>query len=204
MLLAFTVSLKHRLRFEPFAHYPDIQSLVGHLDTFAKGAHHEDNMINKKKTPWKVAGEYLGLSVANSNPRKELKRADRPLGNLPLEILTYLSAYIEETSNNGTLKSPVVYGQIRKSTLAPIIFIRSCMLMKFPNSQRHCLANRLPILCRASPQHSSSCRLQHPHFPNRSPLRLYSALPTHRRSWLAHHPRHHRWGLHHRRPRSHW
>lgn len=112
MLLAFAVSLKHKLRFEPYAHYADIQSLVGHMDTFAKAAHKEEHLLPVKKTPWKRAGEYLGLSMAASNPRKELKKADRPLGDLPLEILTYLSAYVEETSTNGTLRSPLVIGQI--------------------------------------------------------------------------------------------
>lgn len=112
MLLAFAVSLKHKLRFEPYAHYPDISSLVGHLDTFAKSAHKEENLVEEKKTPWKRAGEFLGLSIAMSNPRKTIKRSDVPLGNLPLEILTYLSVYIEEVSSNGTLKSPIVFGQI--------------------------------------------------------------------------------------------
>jgi ion channel-forming bestrophin family protein len=63
-------------------------------------------------TPWKRMGNYLGLSVAMSNPRKAIKRSDKPLGNLPLEILTYLSCYVEEVSANGTLKSPIIYGQI--------------------------------------------------------------------------------------------
>ncbi|TVY40075.1 UPF0187 protein [Lachnellula occidentalis] len=114
LILAFAVSLKHKLRFEPYAHYPDIQSLVGHLDTFAKAARSEENQDQnqKKKTPWKVVGEYLGLSMASSNPRKELKRASAPLGNLPLEILTYLSAYIEECSMNLTCKTPVILGAL--------------------------------------------------------------------------------------------
>ncbi|KAH8812712.1 Bestrophin, RFP-TM, chloride channel-domain-containing protein [Xylogone sp. PMI_703] len=118
LILAFAVSLKHKLRFEPYAHYPDLASLIGHLDTFAKNAHKEENMVEQKKTPWKRAGEFLGLSVAMSNPRKALKRADRPLGNLPLEILTYLSAYVEEVNNNGTLKSAIVFGQIMTSLAA--------------------------------------------------------------------------------------
>lgn len=112
LILAFAVSLKHKLRFEPFAHYPDIASLVGHLDTYAKAAHKEEHLVTPKKTIWKRIGEYLGLTMASSNPRKELKRADKPLGNLPLEVLTYLNAYIEEVVNNGTLKSPVVAGQM--------------------------------------------------------------------------------------------
>lgn len=116
LILAFAIALKHKLRFEPYAHYPDIASLVGHLDTFAKAAYTPEVEVVQKKTPWKAVGEYLGLSVASSNPRKVIKRSTRPLGNLPLEILTYLSCYVEEVSTNGTLKSPIIYGQISKSS----------------------------------------------------------------------------------------
>jgi putative membrane protein len=131
LILAFAVSLKHKLRFEPYAHYPDIASLVGHLDTFAKSAHKEENLVEKKKNPWKVVGEYLGLSMASSNPRKAIKRADRPLGNLPLEILTYLSCYVEDVTVNNTLKSAVVQGQIRKSFLPHLYsLLEEIMLMK--------------------------------------------------------------------------
>jgi putative membrane protein len=112
LILAFAVALKHRLRFEPYQHYPDIASLTGHLDTFAKSAFTPEVLVDKKKTPWKRVGEFLGMSVAMSNPRKTIKRATQPLGNLPLEILTYLNAYFEAVFTNGTLKSPIVYGQI--------------------------------------------------------------------------------------------
>jgi hypothetical protein len=80
-----------------------------------------------KMTPWKRVGNYLGMSMAQSNPRKAIKRADKPLGNLPLEILTYLSCYIEEANANGTLKSPIVYGQISKSSPnPPLSFLLGC------------------------------------------------------------------------------
>jgi predicted membrane chloride channel (bestrophin family) len=49
--------------------------------------------------------------MAISNPRKELKRATDPLGNLPLEILTNLSAYIKELFNNGTFKVSIYQTQ---------------------------------------------------------------------------------------------
>ncbi|PMD59542.1 UPF0187-domain-containing protein [Hyaloscypha bicolor E] len=117
LILAFAVSLKHKLRFEPFAHYQDLASLIGHLDTYAKGATKE-HLDEGKMTPWKRVGNYLGMSMAQSNPRKAIKRADKPLGNLPLEILTYLSCYIEEANANGTLKSPIVCGQIMTSLAA--------------------------------------------------------------------------------------
>lgn len=112
LILAFAVSLKHRLRFEPHVHYEDLNSLVNHLDTFAKSAFEPQNVIPKKKTIWKETGEFLGLPFAVSNPRKEMKRASKPLGNLPFEIVTYLSAYYEEAQLIGTLASPVVYGQV--------------------------------------------------------------------------------------------
>ncbi|TVY59713.1 UPF0187 protein [Lachnellula suecica] len=142
LILAFTVSLKHKLRFEPYAHYPDIRSLVGHLDTFAKAAHREDNYVVKKKTPWKTVGEYLGMSMANSNPRKELKRSALPLGNLPLEILTYLSSYIEETSVNGTLKNPVVVGQVltNKHKVGQVAALTDCQA-----SAERVLSTPLPV-----------------------------------------------------------
>lgn len=115
LLLAFAVSLKHKLRFEPYAHYPDIQSLVDHLDTFAKTAYNPSAPDSEEtKTSWyKKIGMYLGITWAESNPRKAIKNADKPLGNLPLEILGYLSSYSEECSKNGTLRTPIVFAQIR-------------------------------------------------------------------------------------------
>jgi putative membrane protein len=118
LVLAFAVALKHKLRFEPYGHYEDIVSLISHLDTYATRAYTPELQISRKKLFWKELGMKLGVSFAESNPRKALKRATKPVGNLPMEILTYLSCYVEEASTNGTLKSAVVYGQIRK-LLAP-------------------------------------------------------------------------------------
>jgi ion channel-forming bestrophin family protein len=121
LILAFAISLKHKLRFEPFAYYPDLASLIGHLDTYAKGVYkeHSETMTEQNISPWKRVGTYLGMSMAQSNPRKAIKRADRPLGNLPLEILTYLSCYVEEVQENETLKNSSVCSQIRRFSLPP-------------------------------------------------------------------------------------
>ncbi|KAH7121069.1 Bestrophin, RFP-TM, chloride channel-domain-containing protein [Dendryphion nanum] len=102
LIAAFSVALKHKLRFEPFTHYDDLKHLVGHLDTFAKTADLPD--LNKKPSLFKKAGTFLGLSMAESNPRKNIKRATKPLGNLPLEILSHLSAYMKTIYDNGTFK----------------------------------------------------------------------------------------------------
>lgn len=103
LITAFAVSLKHRLRFEPSIEYPDLQPYVAHLRTFAGDA--DQSVLQKQKeSPWKSFGEYLGVSFAESNPRKLIKRSKENLGNLPLEILTYLSAYLETCFANDTLK----------------------------------------------------------------------------------------------------
>ncbi|KAF7882780.1 uncharacterized protein EAF02_006143 [Botrytis sinoallii] len=90
----------------------DLSALTHHLNTYAQSATTPEVLIEKKRTPWKRTGEYLGLSFAASNPRKAIKRSSKPVGNLPNEVLTYLNSYVEGTIRNGTLDSPVVLGQI--------------------------------------------------------------------------------------------
>lgn len=94
LILAFAVALKHRLRFEPYAQYEDLEQLVAHLSIFAGDAFDPETSELKPKTKWKRGGEYLGLTFAESNPRKAIKRSKKNLGHLPLEVLTYLSAYV--------------------------------------------------------------------------------------------------------------
>lgn len=111
---AFAIALKHHLRFEPDIAYKDLVGLVGHLDTFAKEASDPDLTKPHPKTPWKAAGEYLGVSFAESNPRKRIKRAKKPLGHLPIEILNHLSAYIDHCVKQGIFPSALHQGQISK------------------------------------------------------------------------------------------
>ncbi|KAE8313018.1 Bestrophin, RFP-TM, chloride channel-domain-containing protein [Aspergillus transmontanensis] len=103
LILAFAVALKHKLRFEPDIAYDDLAGLVGYLDTFAKDAHDRQRLQPQRKSLWKSTGEYLGVSFAESNPRKLIKRSKKPLGHLPLEILNHLSAYIDRCIANETL-----------------------------------------------------------------------------------------------------
>ncbi|KAJ2903848.1 hypothetical protein MKZ38_009231 [Zalerion maritima] len=105
LLVAFSVALKHKLRWEPYTQYDDLAGLVGHLDVFAKAATEEDPSAALRHKPnfFKATGQYLGISFAASNPRKALKNATKPLGNLPLEILTFLAAYVDELAEDGLL-----------------------------------------------------------------------------------------------------
>ncbi|KAF2644525.1 UPF0187-domain-containing protein [Massarina eburnea CBS 473.64] len=109
LIVAFSMALKHRLRFEPYAYYEDLRHMVGHLDTCAKDAGVPDS--SRKQNPLKTAGQFLGIPMAESNPRKELKKAKAPLGNLPLEILSHLSAYMKTIYDNETLKVSIYQTQ---------------------------------------------------------------------------------------------
>ena len=112
LILGFAVSLKHRLRFEPDVAYNDLAGLVGYLHTFAREAHDPASLHPPPKSVWKSAGEYLGFSFAESNPRKLIKRAKKPLGNLPLEVLNHLSVYVNSVIKDNTLSSPSHQAQL--------------------------------------------------------------------------------------------
>ncbi|PHH66147.1 hypothetical protein CDD81_210 [Ophiocordyceps australis] len=112
LLLAFAVALKHNLRFEPYTAYPDLQHLIGHLHTFAKDATAAQGQCQsvapgKRRNFFRGVGEYLGVSFAASNPRKTLKRASHPLGNLPLEILNHVAVTIDMLVANEQLRVPM-------------------------------------------------------------------------------------------------
>ncbi|KAJ6446745.1 arginine permease [Purpureocillium lavendulum] len=110
LIVAFAVSLKHSLRFEPYTAYPDLQHLIAHLDTFARAATETagpEAVDGRKKKFFREVGEYLGVSFAASNPRKTLKRATQPLGNLPLEILNHIAVTIDMLVRNDQLRVPM-------------------------------------------------------------------------------------------------
>ncbi|KAF3766173.1 UPF0187 domain membrane protein [Cryphonectria parasitica EP155] len=102
LLNAFATALKHRLRFEPATVYLDLAPLVVHLDTMA-GRADQASLIPKPKSRWQYAAEYLGIPMAAEDPRIVLDNATDNLGNLPLEILTYLSTYMKHVVEQKTL-----------------------------------------------------------------------------------------------------
>ncbi|KAM0244890.1 hypothetical protein ACHAP5_005796 [Fusarium lateritium] len=92
LIAGYAVALKHTLRFEHCASQPDMQPYIAHLNTFAG----RTTAPTKRVTNFnKFAGEYLGLSFAQSDPRKYLKRAEEHQGNLPLEILNHLAITLD-------------------------------------------------------------------------------------------------------------
>ncbi|KAH7092413.1 Bestrophin, RFP-TM, chloride channel-domain-containing protein [Paraphoma chrysanthemicola] len=108
LISAYAVALKHKLRFEPGIHHDDLINMVAHLDTFAKGV---PKQPRKRNNIFKTAGNFLGVPMAESNPRKLEKASTVPLGNLPLEILSHLSSYMKHIYDNGTFKVSIYQTQ---------------------------------------------------------------------------------------------
>jgi predicted membrane chloride channel (bestrophin family) len=100
LIAGFAVALKHTLRFEHCASQPDMQPYITNLNTFAGKTTPPTKRVSNFK---KVAGEYLGLSFAQSDPRKHLKRAEEHQGNLPLEILNHLAITLDQIITNKQL-----------------------------------------------------------------------------------------------------
>lgn len=113
MIVAFSRAVLHKLRFEPGIEYLDLKARVEYLDTFAKAAEAEIPKV-REHGKLKAAGEYLGVTFAESNPRKRIKQSKKPLGNLPLEILSHLSSYVQSTIDNDTLKVGLYQNQASK------------------------------------------------------------------------------------------
>lgn len=101
LIAGFAVALKHTLRFEPCGDQPDLQPYIAHLNTFVQTNMHPPERRNTSLH--KSVGEYLGVSFAQSNPRKLLKKADQHQGNLPLEILSHLGLFLDSLVANKQL-----------------------------------------------------------------------------------------------------
>ncbi|KAF2024067.1 UPF0187-domain-containing protein [Setomelanomma holmii] len=108
MISAYAVALKHKLRFEPGVYHDDLINMVSHLDTYAKAA---EPQPRKKQNIFKTAGQFLGVPMAEPNPRKLEKASRVPIGNLPLEILSHLSSYMKQIYDNGTFKVSIYQTQ---------------------------------------------------------------------------------------------
>ncbi|KAK6516803.1 hypothetical protein TWF506_006689 [Arthrobotrys conoides] len=110
LLLAFCVALKHKLRHQPEYDYKDLQGLIANIQSFAKQAHRDGDIPPRKAltTPQRISA-YLGITFFEKNPirrYKAYKKAGKNHGNLPLEIMTYLSSYLEMVVQGGQIPVP--------------------------------------------------------------------------------------------------
>jgi putative membrane protein len=100
----------HKLRFEPYVDYDDLRGYVDFLDTYARAANMGVDPHHPKPGFFARAGDALGISFAQHNPRSLIKNAQKPLGNLPLEILIYLQSYMDAQFEN-KLMTVAIYQQ---------------------------------------------------------------------------------------------
>ncbi|KAK6525175.1 hypothetical protein TWF694_005321 [Orbilia ellipsospora] len=114
LLLAFCVALKHKLRHQPEYDYKDLKGLISHLQTFAKEAHSE---IPRRKAlaAHQRISSYLGITFLEKSPThryKAWKKAGKHHGNLPLEIMTYLSSYVNDVIGAGCMPMPACQSMV--------------------------------------------------------------------------------------------
>ncbi|KAG0128279.1 Bestrophin, RFP-TM, chloride channel-domain-containing protein [Tuber indicum] len=126
LILGFCQAVKHKLRHEIEADYADLEPLIDHLNTFAKRARSSDrsatahNLGLSNRSKFQTWGENLGLPFCESNPQKSIKVARKQgkhHGNLPLEIMNYLSSYYEHCIKSGTLTGPCWQSQVSTSLM---------------------------------------------------------------------------------------
>lgn len=123
LINGFAVALKHRLRFEAAPDYADLAPYIECLDIMVSNGDDFSSLHPPdKRNPFKRTGEFLGVSFAESNPRKYMKRATFNLGNIPHEILGYLQSYLDHILLNGTLSNGPVQSNIlaQLSTMADV------------------------------------------------------------------------------------
>ena len=119
MILGFVIATKYRLRRQPGYEYPDLRPLIQNLSTFAKAAYLADGPTPQKRyNAFRQAGQFLGVPGAASDPLKPLRKGPTYHGNLPFEILTYVSAYMQITIDSGTMTVSIIQTQAMNSLTA--------------------------------------------------------------------------------------
>ena len=112
MIMGFVIATKYRLRREPGYDYPDLRPLIQNLSTFAKSAFFTDGPLPKKHyNAFRQAGQFLGVPGTSSDPLKLLRKGPKYHGNLPFEILNYISAFMQMSFSNGTMNVTIVQTQ---------------------------------------------------------------------------------------------
>ncbi|KAF2760905.1 UPF0187-domain-containing protein [Pseudovirgaria hyperparasitica] len=110
LIISFAVALKHKLRYEPGINSDEeYAGLFQWMDTFIGPP--KDLSTTAKKPTWKHYGELIGLPFAIDNPRKLIKQMEsqQSIGNLPLEILTYLSTFVDHVMSKSEGRLAAVY-----------------------------------------------------------------------------------------------
>jgi ion channel-forming bestrophin family protein len=104
LILGYAIATKYRLRRQIGCTFPDLYPLIRNLPTLP-----ESSDVDETNSEGKLRRlcQILGLPGTGSEERMMKNVSDYGL-NVPLEILTYVSAYINKCGRNGTLADPVL------------------------------------------------------------------------------------------------
>jgi len=112
IIRGFVVATKYRLRRQPGYDYPDLRPLIQNLSTLAKRAHLANGPLpHKRYNSLRLAGQFLGIPGTIPDPSKPLRKGPTYHGNLPFEVLNYISAYVQIVIANGTMNVPIMQVQ---------------------------------------------------------------------------------------------
>lgn len=118
MSLGYVISTKYRLRRQLGYDYPDLVPYIRNLDTFAKTAYLADGPLPEKAwSRLRRVGVDIGIPGARPDPLENDKGA-KYHGNLPFEILTYMSAYVDLVISSGSIPSPACQIQLMNALAA--------------------------------------------------------------------------------------
>ena len=98
------MATKYRLRRQIGYTFPDLHPLIQNLPTLTEPSEVDETFSEGKLLR---LGRALGIPGTGSEERM-MKNVSNYGLNVPLEILTYFSAYIDQCAKNGTLKDPVL------------------------------------------------------------------------------------------------
>ena len=113
MALGFVIATKYRLRRQLGYDYPDLIPYIQNLPTVAKASYLADGSLPQKQ--WSRLRRVcvdIGIPGARPDVLKHTRRGPKYHGNLPFEILSYLSAYADIVISSGSMPSPAVQIQV--------------------------------------------------------------------------------------------
>ena len=117
MTIGFAIATKYRLRRQWGYEYPDLVPYIQNLDTFARRAYINDGPLQEEHwSPLRRVAVDFGIPGARPDPCARTCKGTKYHGNLPVEILEYLSAYIEILLSSGRMPSIPVQIQVTECT----------------------------------------------------------------------------------------
>lgn len=103
LILAYAVATKYRLRRQIGYTFPDLHPLIQNLPTLSEFTEDKTGPVSKLRR----LGQAIGIPGTGTE-EKMMRNVSNYGINVPLEILTYISAYVENCAKNGMIRDSVL------------------------------------------------------------------------------------------------